>query len=87
LHIYDSYRRELLTLIFKVNIPVVGDPPTTMTLPDSEVLALDDHRRKYSISIGLCDLLPFKVVFMVQATRLCNLICGLGNTCGLSRGT
>jgi hypothetical protein len=40
LHIYDSYRRELRTLIFKVNIPVVGDPPTTMTLPDSEVLAL-----------------------------------------------
>ena len=26
-------------------------------------------------------------VFMVQATRLCNLMCGLGNTCGLFRGT
>ncbi len=34
----------------------------------------------------LCDLLPFKV-FMVQTTRLCNLICGLGNTCGLFHGT
>jgi hypothetical protein len=34
-----------------------------------------------------CVIYCHSKVFMVQATRLCNLICGLGNTCGLFRGT
>jgi hypothetical protein len=36
---------------------------------------------------GCCVIYCHSKVFMVQATRLCNLICGLGNTCGLFRGT
>ncbi len=35
----------------------------------------------------VCDLLSFKSFFMVQATSLYNLICILGDTCGLFRGT
>jgi hypothetical protein len=34
-----------------------------------------------------CVIYCHSKVFMVQATRLYNLICGLGNTCGLFRGT
>ena len=44
-HIFDSYQRELLTLIFKVCTPtpptyLSGPGPTTMSLPDSELMAL-----------------------------------------------
>ncbi len=39
------------------------------------------------VSPTLCVIYCHSKVFMVQATRLCNLICGLGNTCGLFRGT
>ena len=35
----------------------------------------------------VCAIYFHSKVFMVQATRLWNLICGLGNTCGLFRGT
>ena len=41
------------------------------------------HKKK----LFLCVIYCHSKVFMVQATRLCNLICGLGNTCGLFRGT
>jgi hypothetical protein len=41
LHIYDEYQRELLTLRFKVNtVPVGSSEPSTMTLPDSDVIKL-----------------------------------------------
>ena len=41
LHIYDEYQRELLTLRFKVNTASVGSSgPSTMTLPDSDVIKL-----------------------------------------------
>ncbi len=41
LHIYDEYQRELLTLRFKVNTASVGSSgPSTMTLPDSDLITL-----------------------------------------------
>lgn len=41
LHMYDRYQRELLTLRFKVNAASVGSSgPSTMTLPDIDVIDL-----------------------------------------------
>jgi hypothetical protein len=51
LHIYDQYQRELLTLRFKVNTSSVGSSgPSTMTLPDSDVInLLIEYGFEYSI--------------------------------------
>jgi hypothetical protein len=43
--------------------------------------------RSPSTDILFCVIYCHSKVFMVQATRLYNLICGLGNTCGLFLGT
>ncbi len=45
--------------------------------------ALDHALHWLRSSTTVCVIYCHSKVFMVQATRLCNLICNLGNTCGM----
>jgi hypothetical protein len=65
--------RQFITLIHNAMFPADSKPtPAILRLQVwASLFVIDCHSK----------------VFMVQATRLCNLICNPGNTCGLFRGT